>query len=108
LSGALAAGAALAMLLPSAAADAKNKGGAFDNLYSFCSQDNCIDGASPMAGLVMDSSGNLYGTAPGGGANYDGVVFRLAPDGTETTLYTFCPQANCPDGQYPAGGLILD
>src|SRR5580704_2615254 len=101
-------GVALAMALPSTGADPKNKGGGFDSLYSFCSQDNCADGASPVAGLVMDSSGNLYGTASGGGANYDGVVFKLAPDGTETTLYTFCPQANCPDGQIPAASLILD
>jgi uncharacterized repeat protein (TIGR03803 family) len=105
---ALVGGVALAMLLSSAGADAKNKGGGFDNLYSFCSQDNCTDGANPVAGLVMDSSGNLYGTAPGDGAYYDGVIFKLAPDGTETTLYSFCPQANCPDGQYPAGSLILD
>src|ERR1700722_7656998 len=101
-------GVALGMLLPSAGAIAKSKGAVLDNLYSFCSQDNCTDGANPVAGLVMDSSGNLYGTAPGGGANYNGVIFKLAPDGTETTLYTFCPLANCPDGQEPAGGLILD
>jgi hypothetical protein len=29
-------------------------------LYSFCSQTNCADGATPFAGLIMDGSGNLY------------------------------------------------
>lgn len=42
------------------------------------------DGASPMAGLAMDESGNLYGTAQGGGAScYSkytcGVVFKITP-----------------------------
>ncbi len=106
--GALVCGVALAMFLPSTGADAKGKGAVFDDLYSFCSQDNCIDGANPLAALVMGASGNLYGTASGGGTNYDGVVFKLAPDGTETTLYSFCSQANCADGQYPAASLIVD
>ncbi|HEY2894110.1 MAG TPA: choice-of-anchor tandem repeat GloVer-containing protein, partial [Pirellulales bacterium] len=35
------------------------------------------NGASPQAGLTLDASGNLYGTA-GGGANGDGTVFEIA------------------------------
>ena len=37
-------------------------------LYSFCSQGgtSCIDGFQPQSGLIMDSSGNLYGTTEPG------------------------------------------
>lgn len=37
------------------------------------------DGGSPYVNLIFDGSGNLYGTAPGGGAGGDGVVFKIAP-----------------------------
>src|SRR5262249_60574688 len=47
------------------------------------------DGARPQAGLIADSDGNLYGTTQGGGATENGVVFKLAPDGTYTVLYSF-------------------
>jgi uncharacterized repeat protein (TIGR03803 family) len=80
-------------------------------LYSFCSQPNCADGSGPNS-LVMDSAGNLYGTASGGAKN-NGVVFELAPptqsEGawTETVLYNFCSAENCSDGSGPTG-VILD
>jgi uncharacterized repeat protein (TIGR03803 family) len=46
-------------------------------LYNFCSQLNCTDGNGPTAGLVADTAGNLYGTAPSGGAYGQGVVFEI-------------------------------
>jgi uncharacterized repeat protein (TIGR03803 family) len=36
------------------------------------------DGASPYAGLVQATNGNLYGTASSGGTDDDGTVFSLA------------------------------
>lgn len=48
------------------------------------------DGAQPMGGLILDSSGNLYGETFGGGAGGGGTVFQLSPtdDGwTFETLY---------------------
>lgn len=56
-------------------------------LYSFCSLTNCDDGGTPMAGLILDQGGSLYGTASAGGAGQfgpGGVVFKLTPnlDGT--------------------------
>lgn len=47
------------------------------------------DGGWPNAPLIKDSADNLYGTAVSGGANGYGDVFKLAPDGTFTTLYSF-------------------
>src|SRR5580700_8096172 len=82
-------------------------------LYSFCSQTNCADGRGPVAGLIIDGAGNLYGTTAGGGTNNQGVVFQLTPDETgtawaETVLYSFCLQTDCADGATPSAGLIMD
>jgi uncharacterized repeat protein (TIGR03803 family) len=79
-------------------------------LYSFCAQggNRCTDGAIPFAGVVFDQAGNMYGTTEEGGAHGRGVVFKLTPKGEETVLYNFCAQSHCTDGEYPAGGLILD
>jgi uncharacterized repeat protein (TIGR03803 family) len=71
------------------------------------------DGASPLAGLVEDSSGNFYGTTSGGGLvggtckplQGCGVVFKLDPSGKQTVLYSFTGLA---DGETPNSGLILD
>jgi uncharacterized repeat protein (TIGR03803 family) len=49
-------------------------------LYSF--QSNGTDGYNPFGGLIMDGSGNLYGTTTSGGAygGYAyGTVFEITP-----------------------------
>jgi uncharacterized repeat protein (TIGR03803 family) len=46
-------------------------------LYSFCSQTNCSDGDFPLAELIMDGAGNLYGTTYDGGNPYCG---HFSPD----------------------------
>ena len=63
------------------------------------------DGGNPDGGVIMDSAGNLYGTTAAGGAHNFGVVFKLAPDGTETVLHSF---AGGSDGYYSTAGLIMD
>jgi uncharacterized repeat protein (TIGR03803 family) len=56
---------------------AKSSGGyAFTDLHDFTAG---ADGGEVWAGLVRDSSGNLYGTASAGGANGDGVVYEITP-----------------------------
>jgi len=58
-------------------------------LYSFA---NGTDGAVPNSGVIMDASGNLYGTTPGGGTNTNGTVFELSPSGggwTEQVIYNY-------------------
>jgi hypothetical protein len=47
-------------------------------LYSFCSQQNCSDGADPNAG-VIDVNGVLYGTTAEGGAYSAGTAFSIIP-----------------------------
>jgi len=70
---------------------------------------NGYDGYWPYAGLVQDTDGLFYGTTLNGGVNgIDGLgtVFQMTPGGTLTTLYSFCLQTNCPDGEAPYGGLV--
>src|SRR5579871_1817994 len=55
--------------------------------------------------LVQGIDGNLYGTTNKGGMYGYGTVFKVATSGTFTTLYNFCAQSGCPDGEYPAAGL---
>lgn len=59
-------------------------------LYSFTGGK---DGNEPVAGLIEDANGNLYGTTLDGGKYQLGTVFELAPDGTETVLYSFTGEA---------------
>lgn len=84
--------------------------GGYNVAYNFCSLANCIDGANPYAGLVMDGAGNLFGTTSAGGADSQlGVVFELAPGGAESVLYQFCPEGgSCTNGAVPATPVILD
>jgi uncharacterized repeat protein (TIGR03803 family) len=78
------------------------------------------NGAFPYyMSLAQGFDGNLYGTTPFGGANQNavcdiynngspdcGTVFKITPGGTLTTLYSFCAQTNCADGDVPIAGLI--
>ncbi len=77
-------------------------------LYSFCSESDCADGFTPMAGVIRDAQGNLYGTTSLGGAYGQGTVFKLDTTGQETVLYSFCIQPNCTDGANPSAGVIQD
>jgi uncharacterized repeat protein (TIGR03803 family) len=63
------------------------------------------DGGWPYGGVILDSSGNLYGTASDGGSVGAGVVYMLDPTGQETVLYNFTGKA---DGSSPQTGLIRD
>ena len=64
------------------------------------------DGAFPMAGLIRDTAGNLYGTTTSGGGSGNGVVFKLDPSGHKTLLYRFKGYPN--DGYYPVAPLVRD
>jgi uncharacterized repeat protein (TIGR03803 family) len=75
-------------------------------IYSFCSLSSCADGGTPLAGLIQATDGNLYGTTSAGGANGGGTIFRITTAGTLTTLYSFCSQTGCTDGDSPYEGLL--
>src|SRR5579883_773917 len=77
--------------------------GGFTSLHDF----DGTDGEMPQAALIQATDGNLYGTTTSGGANQmGGTVFKITPGGTLTTLYSFCSQSNCADGESPVGGLV--
>jgi len=78
---------------------------------------NGANGANPVAGLIADARGNLFGTTGAGGAHGQGTVFEIAKTrrgyaDTPTTLYSFCAKSPadglCNDGANPVAGLIAD
>ncbi len=67
------------------------------------------DGAQPLHNVILDTSGNLYGTTSYGGANGYGVVFQLVPSGsgwTENILVSFSLSGSA--GGVPFAGLLID
>jgi uncharacterized repeat protein (TIGR03803 family) len=83
-------------------------------IFSFCSPTQCDDGLGPVASLISDSAGNLYGTATRGGVDNCvtvgcGTVFELirGKSGiwTNKVLHSF---VGGDDGYYPTGNLVLD
>jgi uncharacterized repeat protein (TIGR03803 family) len=90
-------------LLLSAATVVPSPAQTFTTLHSF---GNPSGGGNPAAPLVQATDGNLYGTAEYGGEYDGGAVFRITPSGGLTTLYKFCSESECTDGEYPAAGLL--
>lgn len=70
-------------------------------LYAFT---DGLDGGLPVASLIRDKKGNLYGTTEVGGAGGAGVVFKLTPGGAEHALHAFFKK----NGQLPLAGLMAD
>jgi uncharacterized repeat protein (TIGR03803 family) len=78
-------------------------------LYSF--QNGSSGGVGLNGSLVLDSQGNLYGTAFYDGPDFQGTVFQLSPGSggwTESTIYQFCSVDRCTDGASPGAGVIFD
>ncbi len=82
--------------------------GTFNRLASFSG----FNGDNVTAGLVQGTDGNFYGTTEDGGTNRFGftgnfgAVFKMAPDGTLTSLYSFGNSVNFNSGLYPVAGLV--
>jgi uncharacterized repeat protein (TIGR03803 family) len=83
-------------------------------LYTFCTQEKCLDGDQPGS-LILATDGNFYGATLYGGAHATvgkndqaegGTIFKITPAGALTTLYSFCAQANCADGANPSSSLV--
>jgi uncharacterized repeat protein (TIGR03803 family) len=90
-----------------------NSAGQETVLYSFTGG---ADGGDPIAGLILDSAGNLYGTTSEGGNIVTcpvsifspggcGVVYKVDTAGQETVLYSFTGGT---DGGFPDAGVIRD
>jgi len=78
--------------------------GELSRFYSFC--EGCSDeGFDLYGGLIQATNGDFYGTTYFGTSG-GGTVFKITPAGTLTTLYSFCTQSACSDGEYPIGGLV--
>ncbi len=92
----------IALILPTGA----GASGTARILYSF---KDTPDGAAPFAGVILDSTGNLYGTTSQGGSAGMGTVFKVTrnSDGswTESVLYSF---AGGSDGDEPEAELVFD
>jgi uncharacterized repeat protein (TIGR03803 family) len=71
-------------------------------LYSFSGG---ADGGHPLAGVILDAAGNLYGTTYNGGTSNTGVVYMVDTTGHETVLHSFTGGA---DGINPRAGVIRD
>jgi uncharacterized repeat protein (TIGR03803 family) len=77
-------------------------------LYSFRA---LADGSIPVASLLRDKEGNLYGTATQAGLYGGGTLFQLSPPSQaggawiETTLHSF---GSGTDGWWPAAKLVAD
>jgi uncharacterized repeat protein (TIGR03803 family) len=80
--------------------------GEFTRLHAFTGG---AEGDTPLAGLILDAAGNLYGTTAGGEVAGHGVVFKLAPKARGGWIYTVLHRfTGGKDGSNPVTGLILD
>lgn len=83
-------------------------------IHTFCSKAQCLDGASPYAGLISDPAGNLYGTTMEGGVQdfpcgtYGcGTVFMLTPNGDGTYTHRVIHKFVGSDGKAPITSLTF-
>ena len=72
---------------------------------------NGADGANPYAGVTLDATGDLFGTAAAAGPDGDGTVFELVK-GSSTLAdlggFSVSSSGSYPNGQFPTGRVALD
>ncbi len=74
-------------------------------LYSF---QTASDGGNPYAGLIFDSSGNLYGATSSGGSGGGGTVFKLTPSNNGTWTYSLIYSFTGANDCGPQNSLVMD
>lgn len=76
-------------------------------LYAFTTTDSS-NGQNPIGGMIIDSTGALYGTTANGGSGNFGVVFKLSPTTgdsySESVVFNFGGSGS----GVPSGGLVID
>jgi uncharacterized repeat protein (TIGR03803 family) len=72
-------------------------------LHSF--EPNGTDGFAPVATVILDSKGNVYGTTHLGGKSGVGTVYKITPAGKETIVHSF---KGGEDGIFPSSDLMFD
>jgi uncharacterized repeat protein (TIGR03803 family) len=75
------------------------KGGKERLLHSFAG--GTSDGEYPLAGVIKDSAGNIYGNTETGGASNFGTVYKISKTGKFTLVHSF----DGTDGKYPYGSF---
>jgi uncharacterized repeat protein (TIGR03803 family) len=65
------------------------------------------EGSGSASGLILDPSGNFYGTTEGGGAYNAGVVFKVDRSSNYVVLHSFGKRGVI-DGSEPFAGLVRD
>lgn len=72
------------------------------------------DGEEPVAGVVMDAQGNLYGTTQQGGVHNSncstgcGTVYELSPGASGWTFQVLYSFNGIPDGAFPNSEMVFD
>ena len=74
-------------------------------IYSFTGGN---DGTTPVGGLIIDHTGNLYGSTSHGGSGGGGTIFELSPSGGGWTLNTLCSFAGNAQNFGPQSPLTMD
>jgi uncharacterized repeat protein (TIGR03803 family) len=67
---------------------------------------NAFEGFRPTQAPTAGPDGHYYGATESGGRDYAGALYRMAPDGTMTTLFSFQDRGQA-NGRYPHGPLAL-
>ncbi len=80
--------------------------GTLTTLYTFTPDNGGnADGSGPSTTLLLGTDGNFYGMTSFGGTSDDGVVFKITPTGTLTTLYSFTGGT---DGANPFNNALVE
>jgi uncharacterized repeat protein (TIGR03803 family) len=80
-------------------------GGTLTTIYSFCAEGGeCAETGTFGTGIIQGHDGNLYGTTFGGGADGDGILYKLSLAGAFTALASF----DSTDGFNPFAALVQD
>lgn len=81
-----------------------SENGTFTILHSF--RGGTTDGSYPYGSVVLDESGNLYGTTYFGGSDGDGTIWKMSKTGKEIVLHSFAGSPS--DGCTPTAGVARD